>query len=303
MQTPHPLSGIYAAAVTPATKELKPDPDQIPGLMEFYADRGCHGALILGTTGEGPSFSLKERVEIMEAAASIKETRPDFRLLAGTGTPSLKETISLNQAAFSFGYEAVVVLPPYYFRGASEAGLLHWFSEVIAESVPGDKSLLGYHIPQVSGMPLTIELLQQLNTRFLSRFGGLKDSEGKLETTKSFTSAFPDKLILVGNERILTKGLEAGASGAITAMANLLSPWLREIYDNFGVKDTSMLQAKADAARKLLEQYSPFPPSVKFLMAEFADFPIWSVIPPLVSLTQDEKSSLKSQFKEIYVNG
>ena len=153
----------------------------------------------------------------MKTAAEIKKTKPEFRLFAGTGTPSRTETIGLSQAAFNLGYDAVVVLPPYYFRGASEAGLFSWFGDVIRYSVPEEKLLLGYHIPQVSGVGLTISLLQQLNAKFPYRFGGVKDSEGKLGTTQAFTKAFMDKLILVGSDRLLTPGLQAGASGSITA--------------------------------------------------------------------------------------
>ncbi|MEN8242438.1 MAG: dihydrodipicolinate synthase family protein [Chloroflexota bacterium] len=300
MPEAHPLSGVYAAAITPVDEEYKPDLDAIQKLMAFYSDRGCHGALILGTTGEGPSFSSTERLEIMQAAAEIKKIRPEFRLFAGTGTPGRAETIGLNQAAFELGYDAVVVLPPFYFRSASDAGLLEWFGDVIKESVPEDKLLLGYHIPQVSGVALSVNLLQQLNSRFPTRLGGVKDSEGKLETTQGFTEAFPDKLILVGSDRLLSSGLEAGASGSITALANLIAPWLRKIFDQHGKQDSSELQAKVDTARNVLEQFAPFPPSIKFLIDAYTEFPAWPVLPPLLALDEQRQASLKSQFDEIY---
>jgi 4-hydroxy-tetrahydrodipicolinate synthase len=83
------LAGVYAAALTPLKADYSPDLQAIPGLLDFLARRGCHGALILGTTGEGPSFSPDERVEIFRAALEIRKLQPDFHLLAGTGTPSL----------------------------------------------------------------------------------------------------------------------------------------------------------------------------------------------------------------------
>jgi 4-hydroxy-tetrahydrodipicolinate synthase len=303
MPDAHPLSGIYVAAVTPSDKMYYVDLNAIEHLMEFYAENGCHGALILGTTGEGPSFNQAERLDIMQVAAEIKRPRPEFRLFAGTGTPSLTETIALNKAAFDLGYDAVVVLPPYYFHNASEAGLFAWFSDVIHYSVPKDKILLGYHIPQVSGVPLTVNLLQQLNDKFPNRFGGVKDSEGKLETTQALTKAFKDKLILVGSDRLLTPALDAGASGSITALANLIAPWLREIFDQHGKQDSSELQAKVDAARDVLEQYTPYPATIKFLMNEFCGTPLWPVRPPLVPLSDQKQESLKSQFKPLFENG
>jgi 4-hydroxy-tetrahydrodipicolinate synthase len=303
MSKNHPLSGVYAAAVTPVDVEFNPDLDAIPKLMEFYAGRGCHGALILGSTGEGPSFNSSDRLKIMQAAAQIKQTRPDFRLFAGTGTPSQKQTIELNQAAFDFGYDAVVVLPPYYFRSASEKGLLSWFTTVIENSVPEGKFLLGYHIPQISGVPLRIELLQKIQAQFPHRFGGVKDSEGSLANTRAFAKAIEDKLILVGNDRLLTAGLESGASGCITALANLISPWLRHIFDKIGNADTTEIQDKVTSARDLMAQFMPFPPSIKFLLSQFHGFPHWPVLPPLVHPSEQDQQSLISKIKPIIENG
>ena len=94
------LSGVYAAAVTPLNPDLTPDLAMIPELLAFLAERGAHGALLLGTTGEGPSFSQHEREAIFKAASKVKNKHPEFSLLAGTGTPSLEETIHLNQIVF-----------------------------------------------------------------------------------------------------------------------------------------------------------------------------------------------------------
>ena len=92
MKNPHYLDGVYAAVITPLTSQGKIDLEQIPSYLGFLAQRGCHGALLLGTTGEGPSFAHHERVELMKAALDVRQEHPDFKLLAGTGTPSLEET-------------------------------------------------------------------------------------------------------------------------------------------------------------------------------------------------------------------
>ena len=176
----HPLAGVYVAAVTPLKADFSPDLEAIPSLLSFYAQRGCHGALLLGTTGEGPSFSPAEREAIFRAGVQVQEEHPDFSLLAGTGTPSLDETISLNKMAFDLGFDGVVVLPPFYFRDASEEGLFAWFSKVIEGSVPRDGTFLGYHFPAMSGVGLDISLLTRLRDAFPDRFGGLKDSSGDL---------------------------------------------------------------------------------------------------------------------------
>ena len=127
--------------------------------------------------------------------------------------------------AFADGIDAVVVLPPYYFRHASEDGLLEWYSNLIEQAVPKNKYLLGYHIPQVSGLGLPAHLLGQLNQHFPKRFAGLKDSSGDLAHAREMVDLLPGKAIFVGNDHLLASGLSFGASGAITALANLRSPF------------------------------------------------------------------------------
>src|SRR5688500_10309073 len=100
MISTHPLAGVYAAAVTPlrdtASDEEAHDSildlESVPVLMRFLAARGCHGIVLFGTTGEGPSFSPIEREALLRAACAARRHRdflPGFRLIAGTGTPSL----------------------------------------------------------------------------------------------------------------------------------------------------------------------------------------------------------------------
>jgi 4-hydroxy-tetrahydrodipicolinate synthase len=216
----HPLAGVYVAALTPLNNDLSPNPNAITDLMTFYAGRGCHGALLLGTTGEGPSFAAHERVAVFRAAVRVREQHPNFKLFAGTGTPSLEESIALTRAAFDLGFDGAVVLPPYYFRQARLEGLERWFSILIEKAVPSDGALLGYHFPAVSGVPLKLELLKRLKDRFPAQFVGIKDSSGSPEHARQLGGQFgEDLLVFTGNDRLFSLALENHAGGCITAMA------------------------------------------------------------------------------------
>ena len=125
------IQGIFAAAITPLREDYSPDLEAIPEYLDFLAGRGCHGALLLGTTGEGPSFSTNQRIEIFNSGIKVREKWPEFKLLAGTSTPSLDETVTLTKAAFDLGMDGTVVLPPYYFRSSGDIGLLDWFNHVM----------------------------------------------------------------------------------------------------------------------------------------------------------------------------
>jgi 4-hydroxy-tetrahydrodipicolinate synthase len=298
--TYHPLSGIYAAAVTPLKTDSTPDPEPVPEFLSFLADRGCHGALIFGTTGEGPSFSPKERKSIFKAAIKVRESRPDFRLLAGTGTPSLGGTITMTRKAFDMGYDAVVVLPPYYFRNASDDGLFNWFEQVIQKAVPFDGYLLGYHFPGVAGIGFSKELLLRLKDAFPEQFAGIKDSSHDPGFANMLGLTFgKDLAVFTGTDSYFSMALQNQASGCITAPANLLSKDLRAIYDSFlREEDPSETQACVTQQRQILEQYTPFPPAMKALLAKKHGFPRWPVRPPMVEMSDDLVEQAAKELEE-----
>ena len=298
--TQHPLSGVYAAALTPLKADSTPDPDPLPAFLSFLADRGCHGALIFGTTGEGPSFSPKERRLIYKAAIKIREVHPDFRLLAGTGTPSLGETITMTRKAFDLGYDGVVVLPPYYFRNASDEGLFKWFAQVIRGAVPSDGYLLGYHFPGVAGIGFSKKLLIQLKDAFPVQFAGIKDSSHDPGFANVLGQTFGNDLaVFTGTDSYFSMALQNHATGCITAPANLISPGLRAIYDAFSrEEDLSETQACVTQQRHILEQYTPFPSTLKALLAKKYDFPRWPVRAPLVETPDDQVEQASKELEE-----
>ena len=294
----HPLSGVYAAAVTPLMADLCPDIAGVAPFLSFLASRGCDGALIFGTTGEGPSFSPSERADVWRAALKVREEYPEFRLLAGTGTPSLSETIDLTKLAFDLGFHAVVTLPPYYFRKAGENGLFNWFEQVIHKAIPSDGLLFGYHIPSVAGTGFSLDLLDRLKNSFPTQFAGIKDSSHDETFTHTLGEKFgTDLVVFNGTDTDFTLALQHHAAGCITALANIISPELKEIYDLFiQGKDTSAAQAKVSGQRHLLEKYQPYPPLIKAMLARLYHQPRWSVRPPLVELSKKDEENMIREF-------
>ena len=281
--TYHPLAGVYAAALTPLNEDFSVAPQAVVPFLNFIAGRGCHGALLFGTTGEGPSFAAAERAEILKVATGVRHTYPEFRLLAGTGTPSLEETIQLTRSAFELGFDGVVTLPPYYYRNASDDGLFDWFDLVIRKAVPEGGYLLGYHIPGQSGVGLSLDLLACLKKAHPQKFDGIKDSSGDPAFAMTLGGRFGrDLLVLNGNDGLFLHALEYHAQGAITAMGNLFSPMLRQVWDIYGQGgDAIEAQEELNLRRKVLERYLPFPPILKAMLARAHGFERWPVRPPL----------------------
>ena len=296
----HLLAGVYTAAVTPLKPDSTLDLEAVPVLLRFLASRGSHGALLLGTTGEGPSFSPSERETLLRSARAFRQQAPGFRLLAGTGTPSLGETIDLTKLAFNLGLNGVVVLPPYYFRKVSDDGLFEWFSQVIRKAVPADGCLLGYHIPSVAGVGFSLELIQRLKDAFPIQFAGIKDSSHDADFARSLGERFgADLLVLTGTDSYLQLATKNKAQGCITAAANLISPNLRAVWDAVQAgADPIALQSRVTAERHALEKYPPFAPTLKALMHRLHNLPRWSVRPPLEMLSSEMEEQALAEFNQ-----
>jgi 4-hydroxy-tetrahydrodipicolinate synthase len=291
--------------VTPLQEQPDPnlDLEAVPHLMQFLASRGCHGIVLFGTTGEGPSFSPTEHETLMRAARAARESMPGFRLIAGTGTPSLSETIDLTKLAFDLGYDGVLVVPPYYFRKATDNGLFAWFGEVIQKAVPSNGHLLGYHFPNVAGIGLSIELLARLKDRFPTQFAGIKDSSHDADLAHALGEKFgSDLVVFTGTDSYLELAMQNKAAGCITAPANLISPDLRETWDliNHG-KDSTDAQMRIKRQRDILDRYPPFPPTLKVLLHRLHGFPRWSVRPPLESISREREEQVVREFEALNV--
>ena len=296
----HPLAGIYAAALTPFHADYSIDLEAVYPFMQFLASQECHGALLFGTTGEGPSLSAKERSLILQAAREVSTIFPEFRLLVGTGTPSLDETVELTQNAFDLGCDGVVVLPPYYFRKVSDDGLFLWFQHVIQRAVPADGYLFGYHIPGMSGVPLSLDLLARLKDAFPDQFAGIKDSSGDPQHAAALGRRFGSHLLVLnGNDGLLLHALEYNAGGAITAVANLYAPLLRQVWDIF-VQDGDGIEAqdKLNTRRQILERYQPFPPILKAIMPHYHEFTKWSLRPPLMPVSAEMEAACLKELRD-----
>ncbi len=292
------LQGVFAAVVTPLKPDLALDLDGLNNLLQFLASRGCHGALLMGTTGEGPSFSTEERRLFLQAAVEARHVLPGFKLLAGTGTPSLEETISLTHQAFDLGCDGVVVLPPYYYKKATDEGLFSWFSQVLERAVPSDGLLLGYHIPPTTSVGFSLELLTRLKDAYPQKFAGIKDSSGDTELARGLGKHFGSSLsVLTGNDRLFSLALQSHAAGCITAMANLLSPMLRLVWDKHLLGDPDeLIQDKLTAAREVMDRYTPFPPLIKMMLARLHGFEAWKVKPPLLEFNPTQVEIVLSEF-------
>jgi 4-hydroxy-tetrahydrodipicolinate synthase len=280
----HELHGIFAAAPTPINTALAVDVAGVAPLLEHLRRVGCHGALVLGTTGEGPCLSVAERKAVMDAASEWRKSHAEFRLLAGTGAAALPDAVELTRHAVDSGFDGQLVLPGFYFKGVSDRGIVDWFLR-LADGAPGANILL-YHIPAVSGVGIPVPVAAELVQRLPGVVTGIKDSSGDLDNTLALC-AIDSLAVFTGTDTHLAACLAAGGAGAITALANVLGEDLRAVYDGAPTADTAFLLA----ARAAFEAYASVP-AVKGLLARSFGLPRWRVRPPLMDLREDEVRAL-----------
>jgi 4-hydroxy-tetrahydrodipicolinate synthase len=276
-------AGAIAPVPTPLDEDLRFDAPAQKAHLSWLAAEGLDGALVLGTNGEFPSFSLTERIAVAEGAAAAGS---GLNLMLGVGSCALPEVFTMLAVAADSGYGAVLCPPPFYFRAAPADGLAAFFREVLdASSLP----VLLYHIPQVTGVPISEEILNRLEGH--ERLEGVKDSSCDLEELARLCTRFRDRAYIVGSDRLVTASLAAGGSGSITAAASV-APGLVT-----AVQRGNADQSRLDEVRTLLEAYG-LGPSVKAILRR-SGFGDYATRPPLVGLDAVREVDLWAAFREL----
>jgi len=208
------------AAVTPFDERGRVDGASLARLFAWFCASGCGGVVVAGTTGEGPSLSAVERRDLIRLAVEL--AWPEAEVWLGVATPSLDEAKWLCRQAATAGASGVLLMGPYYFRGASPTGIQAWYRAVLdASSVP----VLLYNFPQMSGAAVDPSFIHEIVSH--PQLAGIKDSSGERENLTAYRNIFlPEHRLYVGDETLLVEALGLGWTGTISGAANVIAPWL-----------------------------------------------------------------------------
>lgn len=294
------ISGVYCASATPLNADLSPDLGAFVAHAKTLIADGCDGIALLGTTGEANSFSLAERRAIL--GAGVAAVGAD-RLMPGTGVNAIPETVELTRHALSLGVTRVVMLPPCYYKGVSDEGLFRAYAHVIETIGDNRLQVVLYHIPQVSGVPISHDLIERLVTAFPGTVVGIKDSAGKIENMQAMISRFPGFAVLAGADPLLLPLMRMGGAGCITATSNLVADSLATVFrrhaDPARKAEVDAAQARINAFRDLSNSYVQIP-TIKAMVAFRNGASLWTrTRPPLVGLTPPELTALKDRLSSI----
>lgn len=293
------LRGVFAPIVTPfRPADGEVDLPWIPGYIAYLHSRGCHGIIPCGTNGEAASLAVAERMAVAEAALAAAGPLA-MPVVVGTGASALTDAIALTRHAFSMGADAVLIMPPFYFKKPADAGVAEWFRRVFDAAVPARGRVLLYHIPQTTGVPISDALLDQLLRTHGEVVYGLKDSTGDPAQLRHFREAYPQLAYFAGNDHRVAEACAAGGAGSITAGANVFpdraAAAQHAAWSGVGAVEA---QTQLSAARQALDLF-PLQPATKAALAEIAGLPETAVRPPQVELTPNQRAQLRQVLKEL----
>ena len=296
------LRGVYAPIVTPfRLTDGEIDHPWIAQHLAYLRTYGCDGVIACGTNGEAASLSVAERQAVLE---TVLKHANGLTVIAGTGAAALPDAIDLTRHAFAAGAAAVMVMPPFYFKRPSDAGIAAWFHRLCDAAVPPGGRVLLYHIPQTTGVPFTDTLLQALLAAHGETIYGIKDSTGDPAEGTRIRSGFPQLTYFVGNDRLVGETCLNGGSGSISAVANVFPDLVAAVQQAAGLRalasdgsdgdhgDVATAQARLSAARALMDS-CPLQPATKAALHEIGGLPPTAVRPPQVELTPDQRDQLR----------
>ena len=166
--------GIWPALLTPLHADLSIDHAKLAAHCKSLIASGCPGVTAFGTTGEGPSFSLAERKEAIEQL--IKNGIPAAQIMVSTSCAALPETLELTRHAVNAGVHGCLMLPPFFLKGVSDQGVIDCYRYVIDGLADDRLKLYLYHIPQVTGVGLSHNVIATLKNMYPNTILGIKDS-------------------------------------------------------------------------------------------------------------------------------
>ncbi|MEO1104448.1 MAG: dihydrodipicolinate synthase family protein [Pseudomonadota bacterium] len=265
--------GIGAASVTPLTAGFRVDGARLAAHGRRLFTEGCDFVSVFGSTGEGASLTVEERVRA--TSALIADGIPGERLVPAVIASSLEDARSLYRGYAAAGCAAALIMPPFFFRPTAR-GVAAFFDNVVGRDARLPFFL--YHYPQMSGFGFDGELIERLCDTFGPLVAGIKDSAGERGHTLGLINRFPDLAVFTGSDTDFAATCDAGGAGIIGGVPNLTAALLKHRQETGETPDLD--RTIATLFGLIAEIGGPEP--VKTLLAHRDNDPAWlRTVPPL----------------------
>lgn len=287
------LTGLWPPVTTPFADDLSVDYKRLVTHSKTLLEEGATGLAILGTTSEANSLTLDERRRVIDA--HLDADIPASRLLPGTGACAVDDVVALTRHAGEIGAAAVLLLPPFFYKGVSDDGLFAFVARVIERTGAKVPRIMLYHIPPMAAVGWSIPLIGRLREAFPGIIAGIKDSSGDADNTRKVIEAFDDFAVFPGAEVYLLDALGWGAKGCISATANINARAIASLIREKDAPDARDRQAALNAVRIAVQSRGLIPASKVVLASRYRD-PAWeNVRPPLVRAPDAIRAELKAE--------
>ncbi len=282
---------VWSPVITPFGSDLSPDIECLVSHCRWLLAQGV-GLAVFGTNSEANSLTVAEKVLMLESllAAGI----PGDRLMPGTGSCSIGDTVTLSRCAVEQGCKGVLMLPPFFYKDVSDEGLFRYYSEVIDRVGDARLRVYLYHIPHVAQVSISLPLVERLIKTYPDTVVGIKDSSGDWSNTQALIDQFSGQgfQVYAGSERFLLATIRASGAGCISATANVNPESIVRLEQTWKQSDADEQQARLDHIRSLFERF-PMIPALKATTGHYSGEAGWlRTRPPLVELNDEQRREL-----------
>jgi len=281
------INGIYAATLSVLDQNLALNIRKTIKYAENLIDKGCHGVVFFGSTGQSQLVSIGEKIQLIN---SLPKSKHSDKFIIGTGLNSLADNINLMKIAKSNGLNRFLIMPPAYYK-YEDKDVINFYSRLIDEIK--NCEIILYNFEKLSGYKFSKECVETLVKNFPQQIIGVKDSSYNLFENlkiKNFS-------VMPGSELKLLKGLELGCSGIITATTNVTSILARDVFDKYQSNSTQISNEKLCSVRSVFDEYNLISGLHTFMSQIDNDFS--NLLPPLKLLNASEKKDFFMKLEQL----
>lgn len=274
--------GAWTALVTPM-KNGEVDYSDLKKLVEYQVAGGIDGVLSVGTSGESPTLTHAEHLEVI--AKTVEFAAGRVPVLAGTGANSTHEAVELTREAEKLGAQAFLHVAPYYNKPNQE-GVYRHFAEIASAT---DKPIMLYSIPGRCGIEISVETIVRLRKAF-PNIVGVKEAGGSCDKVSRLVRALdPEFIVMCGDDSLTLPFISLGAKGVISVASNWLPHQVTEMVAKMRAGDLAgalkLHNAMADLFKKFFIEPNPVP--AKFALARAGVIGSSEVRLPLVEMSAE----------------
>lgn len=259
------FTGIATALASTMFEDGSLDIDSYEKLIKFQLDSGVNALIVAGTTGEGSTLTIEEKITLLKSALKVRGNQRKCPIILGTGSNNTVATIKNTKLAKENGADAVLLVTPYYNKTSQRGLIAHY--KTIAEEV--DIPIILYNVPGRTGMTIEPETVAELAK--IKNIVALKDATGDmkyLENVKRLLGNNTDFALYSGDDPSFLNFLVNGGDGVISVLTNCLPESFIRIYKLLN-------SGRIKEARELQHGLNPF---IKSLFADVSPTPVKAVL-------------------------